>query len=728
MRVLALLALLLSATAALAQEDVADLASATVGDSKILPVAEHASVASVVSFVLDHVAPEATSALALPELDRAALLRAENALARMGRPAVLALAAALEGARGARLQVISRALGRAAVASVTDAETAHAGARALAAHPTVLVREHLLFSGMTSEPALDDELLPSLLGKLAPDAIDVLAALLESPETRSLGVRALAHAQTLRDEAAATLGKLMAKTQDPVLRRQVGRALSDLGGEGSVLALEAAIALGPESEHHDRILDIEHTLDPGVAARALARKLDRFSPVDKARALEAIAIVSQPPPPPPKARFVFDPFAKRRSKDARLARAEGRAACLASLKDEPVLVRRAAARALETLERPEVQKDQQTLAHKLLEAFEEEPVLSVACEEARALTVLTPAEVLVAPFRAALDRVLARRPEPALAALGLGDAALPLAPRVSVDFASRDRFVHAVLNVLGDEEGDLAPLARIVQETGLDPSCRARAAAGLGRLGALGRSRLDELARSDDEITRACALAARAGALPPEQSDLLFRGNALGRSRSALERRANVLILAYAAGPGARGMVQGISRNDPSPLVRLAGTEAIARAYGRDASNTLAQALFDGSLAVRRAAARALARIQDPNTGGSICQAIARAKKLQDRDQGEEEERFLRAALPMLGRDAVPSIGNIAVNAGDPLERRVAMAQLGRIKTDEAIAYLIVIVRGKQGEDRDAGVWALETATGRDLTDSMWVPLRPAAH
>ena len=81
----------------------------------------------------------------------------------------------------------------------------------------------------------------------------------------------------------------------------------------------------------------------------------------------------------------------------------------------------------------------------------------------------------------------------------------------------------------------------------------------------------------------------------------------------------------------------------------------------------------------------------------------------------------------MLGKDSVPSVGDVAANAGDPLERRIAVAQLGRLGTDEAIAYLMVILRGpKSPEDKDAAAWALERATGRDLTDSMWEPLRVA--
>jgi hypothetical protein len=71
-------------------------------------------------------------------------------------------------------------------------------------------------------------------------------------------------------------------------------------------------------------------------------------------------------------------------------------------------------------------------------------------------------------------------------------------------------------------------------------------------------------------------------------------------------------------------------------------------------------------------------------------------------------------------------MGDIAANANDPLERRVAIAQLGRVGTDEAIAHLMVILRGpKTLADKDAAAWALERATGRDLTDSMWSPLRP---
>src|SRR2546423_4276593 len=138
------LVLVLSSAAPAADEDVALLASATVGDAHVLPIAARGAVAPVISFVLEHVSPVATSALALPEADRAALLRAENALSHMGKPAIEALARELEPAEGARKQVLARALGRACERSTRDFETTRLGARALAAHPTVLVNEHLL--------------------------------------------------------------------------------------------------------------------------------------------------------------------------------------------------------------------------------------------------------------------------------------------------------------------------------------------------------------------------------------------------------------------------------------------------------------------------------------------------------------------------------------------------------------------------------------------------------
>lgn len=716
----------LAATAVRADTDVALLASSTVGDAHILPVASRGAVAPVLSFMLALVAPETTSALTLEEGDRAALLRAENALSRMGRPAVEALAAELANARGARRQVLARALGVATERASRDYETARFGARALAAHPAVLVSEHLLFSGRTTEPFLDPESLPRVLGALAPASLSALAELGDREETRALAVRALAHARTARDEAAAVLGTLLARAKDPSERARVGRALSELGGEAAVLALEKGLLSGPLDEARDRIVEIEATRDPGIAPRVLARALDRLSPDDQARALEAIAVCALPPPPPPKARFVFDPHARRRTKDAREARAIGREASLARVESGTAVVRRAAARVLEALGRPDAMKDQQALARRLLGSFERERALGVACEEARALVTLAPGEVLAPAFRAGLDRVLGSDGEPALASVSLGDGTLVAAPREAVDAAARDRYVHAVLAVLGDEDADLAPLARVVQESSVGPSARARAAAALPRLGAAGRAKLDELGRSEDSITRACAATASAGALSRGQLDLYFEGSALGRSPRPLERRANVAILAFGAGKLAQGAVQSIARNDPSPLVRIEGTEALARVYGKPVAGIVAQALFDASPAVRRAAARAVGRLDDPNVGGSLCQAVARAKKLADPDQAASEERTLREALAALGKDSVPSIGNIAVNAGDPLERRVAIAQLGRIATDEAIAYLMVIVRGpKSPEDRDAAAWALERATGRDLTDSMWTPLRP---
>src|SRR5581483_4033323 len=432
------LAIALALLAALApraragEEDVALLASAACGDERVLKVAASGAVAPVISFVLAHVAPEATSALALPEADRAALLRAENALSRMGRPAVAALADELARAEGARRQVLARALGRASVRSLRDGEAARLGARALCARATVLVEEHLLFSGRTSEPELAPELLPSLLGALAPPSLSALAELARSEETRPLAVRALADASGARDEAASLLDALLAKATAPGERARIGRALSELGGEAAVLALERALQDGPPDEACARLVDIEGTRDPGMAPRVLARALPKLAPEDQARALEALSVCALPPPPPPKARFVFDPHARRRTKDAKEARALGRAAALERVVAGPPSVRRAAARTLEALGRPEAMKDQQALAHRLLEAFERETVLAVSCEEARALVVLAPAEVLAPAFRAALDRALG------------GDAPVK-APREPVDVEARDRFLHAAL-------------------------------------------------------------------------------------------------------------------------------------------------------------------------------------------------------------------------------------------------------------------------------------------
>jgi hypothetical protein len=706
------------------------LASPVVGDGAILPLAARGAVAPVISFVLAHVAPETTSAVSLPEADRAALLRAENALARMGKAAAIALAARLEDARGARLQVLARALARTCERNAHVAEVARQGALALVRHPAVLVRETLLVSGRTTPPALDEELLPELLGALAPASLPALAPLLETDEGRALGVRALAHAARARDEAALLLGKLLARTTDPRERWAIGRALSDLGGEAASQWLERALKNGPPGERRDRIADLEGTKDAALAPRALARALDDLSTEEKVRAFQAIAALAVPPPPKSKVRFVADPFAKRRSKDARDARALGREVALARLAPSlPLAVRREAARTLEALAAPEEMKDRQALAHALLEAFEREPALAVLVEEARALVELAPHEVLAAPFRGALVRVLGGLPEPALPALGLGDGALAPAPRPPLDAASRDRFVHALLSVLGEEEADLGPLVLAVEDPLLDPAARARAAALLARLGSAGKERLDALAQEEDEVVRACAKVARAGALARDQQDLYFEAGELARGRTPLERKAWVAILAYAGGPDAQGRVQGLARNDPSPLVRLEGTRALARVYLKPAAGILAQALFDASPSVRREAARALVHAGNPDVAGSICQAIARAQKLPDPDEAAEEERELRVALVAQGKDAVPSVANIAHNAGDVLERRIADAELGRIATDEAIAHLMIIVRDTRSEeDRDAAGWALEKATGRDLTDSMWEPVRAVAH
>ena len=116
---------------------------------------------------------------------------------------------------------------------------------------------------------------------------------------------------------------------------------------------------------------------------------------------------------------------------------------------------------------------------------------------------------------------------------------------------------------------------------------------------------------------------------------------------------SDVAILAYAAGRLAQGAVQSIARNDRSPLVRLEGTLALARVYGKPAAGILAQAFFDAAPEVRREAARALARLDEPNVAGSLCQAIARAQKLTD-PEVRVRGATLREALAGLGKDAVP--------------------------------------------------------------------------
>jgi hypothetical protein len=741
---LALAVIVLGAGHAAAQ-DVALLASRTAGNAVVPALAAQGAVAPVLSFLLDHVAPTATSAVTLLEADRAAILRAENVLSRIGARAVPDLVAALASESGvARRATLARALARTSERTLASSpDAARQGAEALVAYlrqeatgetgrAPPFVREHLLLSGRTSEPAEDAEALPETLGKLASESLSLLTPLLADPDeaTRTLATRALAHASSQREDAAFALGDALAYAPSPRDRARLGAALAELGGETAVLelekGLEKALAADLTTEVRDRIAGIEATRDPGTAPRVLARCLPRLGPDEQARALAAIVVCAIPPPPPPKGRFVFDPYARRRSKDARGARAAGREAALARVGDGPVAVRLAAARALAALGRPETIQDAQVLAHKVLEAFEREPVLAVSAELARALVDLAPGEVLAEPFRKALGATLDAAPEPAAPAVGLGSAALAKAPRPPVDAASRDRLVHALLSVLGDEESDLPLLARAVAAAGLDPGARARAAAAIARLGAPGRAALDALRRDADDLARACAAAARASLLPAsEATDLLDEAAAPVRSPWPLKRKAGIAVLAYAGGRSAQGIVQGVARGDISVAVRLEGTYAIARVYGKAASNTLAQALADAAPPVRRAAARELARIADPATGGAFAQAIARARKLPDRDQGEAEELLYREAIATLGKDSVPSIANIARASGDPLERRIAIAQLGRLATDEAIAFLVLVVReAKSADDRDAAAWAIERASGRDLTDAMWAPFR----
>lgn len=738
------LALVLLVTTRARAQDVALLASATAGNQAVPELAARgeASVAPILSFVLDHIAPTHTNALTLPESDRAGLLRAENALSRIGRPAISGLIAALASETGtARRATLTRALARTSERTLAhDPEGARAGALALAAclrdqatgRASPLVREHLLLSGRTSEPALDPDGLPGCLGRLASESLPFLAALLADPDesTRALAARALADASSQRDDAAIALGKALDRAAGAADRARLGAALAKLGGETAALALERALEKAALSgltiEIQGRIVDLEATRDPGMAPRVLARSLARLAPAEQTRALAALVACAIPPPPPPKGRFVFDPHARRRTKDARAARAAGREAALAHVVLAPVPVRLAAARALAALGRPETIQDAQVLAHKLLDAFAREPILAVSAEEARALVELAPGEVLAEPFRKALASALEAAPSPASPALAFGSGSLATAPRPPLDTAARDRLVHALLTVLGEEESDLPVLVRTVSEPTLDPGARGRAASAIARLGAQGRAALDALRRSEDELTRACAAAARASLLPPSESTELLDEAALPvRSGRPLTRKAGVAVLAYAGGKPAQGIVQGVARGDISVAVRLEGTFALSRVHGKAATNVLAQALGDAAPPVRRAAARELTRIADPNTGGNFIQAIARARKLPDRDQGESEERLYREALGALGKDSVPSIAEIARGSGDALERRIGIAQLGRLATDEAIAFLVLIVREtKNPDDRDAAAWAIERASGRDLTDAMWAPFR----
>jgi HEAT repeat protein len=217
--------------------------------------------------------------------------------------------------------------------------------------------------------------------------------------------------------------------------------------------------------------------------------------------------------------------------------------------------------------------------------------------------------------------------------------------------------------------------------------------------------------------------------LPPEAAqDLLLEAQALARGTTALSRRAAVAAFAYAGAKNALGFVQGLARTDPSPAVRLEGTRALSRIYGKQAAGILAQALGDASPAVRRCAARELERLAVPDQGvpNSLTAAIARARKNPDRDAGALEEQECRAALAVLGKDSVPGLAGPARGSGDPVERLVAIAQLGRVGTDEAIAVLVGIVREPKStvEHRDAAALAIVHSTGRDLGDPMWDELR----
>ncbi|MBI3723217.1 hypothetical protein HY251_04575 [bacterium] len=623
--------------------EVALLASATAGDARVLVLVDRgeAAVAPVLSLLLDKAPVDTRAVTALPEADRAAILRAQAVLARLGRPAVAALVASLESSSGARRALLGRALAAATARSLEDGDTrtATSGARALAAlllpgRKTVFPHEELLFSGRTTEPREDEEALPRALGALAKVSLPLLVSLAENPdeETRRLAARALAHAGPVREDAATALGHVLERAVAPADRARLGRALGDLGGEAASEALEKALIHGPEGEARDRVLDLEATRNPTAAPRILARNLARLQASDRARAIDAISVLSLPPPPPPKARFVVDPFARRRTKDAKEAREGGREAASSALSSDPSpLVRLAAARALEALGRPEHTNEAQALAARALAALEGESALEVRAETARALVELAPEE------------------------------------------------------------------------------------------------RLDELRSQGDETTRSCAAAARAGVLPPEAAgDLLQEAFALGRSPSALSRRAAVCALAYGGGKNALGFVVQLARNDPSPAVRLEGTHALARVYGKLAAQQIGQAVLDRELSVRRAAARSLARIGEPTVANVLVVAIGRARKLADRDQGDAEERDFRAALATLVKDSAPSLGAVSRGSGDPLERRIAMAQLGRLATDEAIATLLPIVRDPKvsQDDRDAAARAIERATGRDLADPMWAPLR----
>jgi hypothetical protein len=726
---------------------IADLASSTVGDAQVVPLAERGepAVAALLSFVADHSPAEARELARLPESDRAGLLRAEAVLARLGRIACTPLVQALAREQGgARRAALARALARAAATALAHPEgedAARAGAESLARlllpeARVTLVSEELLYSGHTTEPVPDPEALPRALGELAPVALPFVAPLLEHEDetTRELAARALANADARRDAAALVLGKALDRAPTLLERARLGRALAELGGDSSVLALEKALVRAEGAEVLGRVLDLEATRNPSVAPRALARNLERLEPSVRSRALDAMATCALPPPPPPKTRFLHDPFARRRSRDAREARQEARLGAVARLERDPSpRVRTAAARCLAALARPEDKTVAQSLAARVLAAFGSEGVLAVRAEVAHALLVLVPSEVLAERFRVELGRSLDLGPEPESAGLVLGDATLAAAPRHAPDAAARDRLVAALVSVVdGETPLDVPLLERAVRDGSLGPIERARAAAGLARAGREGVLALDEVRRDGDAIARCCAAAARASALPSEAAlDLLEEAEALGRAPEPLLRRAAVGALAHSGGKSVQGFVQGLARNDPSAAVRLEGTRAIASVYGRAAAPTLAQALADGSPPVRRAAAIELERLAVPDQGvpGSLAAAIARARKLPDRELATEEERLLRSALDALGRESAPGLANPARAAGDPVERLVAIDELGRLGTDEATAILVTIVQEPKTtpEDRDAAARAIVRATKRDLADPMWEGLRPSA-
>lgn len=721
--------------------EVALLSSATTGDPLLRPLVERGSsaVAPVVSFLTSRIPEAATSLARVAESDRASVLRAECVLARLGNLAVPHLTRALEAEPGgARRAALARALGRASGTALAqdDLEAAGIGAQALArllepGARVAIPAEELLYSGRATEPREDPDALARALGALAPAAVSFVAPYLDhaDPTTRALAARALAHSTSRRDAAAQALGHALEHASDPADRAHLGTALGELGGEAAALALERALLHGPPSEARDRIRDLETTANSSMAPQVLARDLERLDAGDRARAFEAMARLALPPPPPPKARFVADPFHARRSRDSRASRQAAREAATAALESDPdSLVRRAAAACLEALGPPDEKPVAKALASRVLATFETEG--AARAEIARALVVLVPPEVLTDRFRLELERALAPAASPAAAALVLGDAGLAVAPEVEPDPAARDRLIEAILDVVvGDAGLDLPVLERVVRDGSLEPRARARAAASLARGGTEGLARLDSIRETGDPIARSCAAAARASGLRGEPAqELALEAEALARGTPVLARRAAVAALAYAGQKATIGFVQGLARNDPSPAVRLEGTHALARVQGKGAANVLAQALGDASPTVRRAAALELARLAVPDQGvpNSLVAAIARSRKLPDREAAALEEQLDRTALAALGKDSVPALAGPARGAGDPVERLVAIAQLSRLATDEAIAVLVGIVREPKTrpDDRDAAARAICHATGRDLADSMWDELR----